>query len=649
MLNYIDYLCAVLVKLANLAFSRLPTEFALWFGRQVGRAVYYAGFPRRAFGHANLRAAFCGEKTPREIKKITKGVYKHLAEIFCEIVAFTKMDKRYIEKYIDVVNPENFLKVKGHPDGVVLLTAHFGNWELSGAVSAVRGFPLIVLAREQGMKNLNALLDRIRELKGLEVIRKGITTRYIVEALHQGKMIGMVGDQDAGKAGELIPFFGRPVSTASGSARIASRTGAYMLPAFIRRVKGPYHRLTIEEPIKIQKGEDIRPYLLKYNKLLEEHVRACPEQWLWVHKRWKTTPLKKVVILTDGKAGHLNQSEALLGLLKRYREDSGYAPDDTKADILEIKFRNRFAKILVNFLGLFSGKACQGCMRCLKACLTKESYDMLMVKYADVVIGSGSAVAGVNRIFSLENNAKSAHVMRPSVLRTKKFDMVVLPSHDGAKTTGSGNVIVTDTTPNLIDEKYLDRAAGKMSQTLRLGGKKIIGVLLGGDNSDFVLTEEATDTILNSVTSAAGKLDAEFLFTTSRRTPAFAEKRIKARLRPERRCRLLVIPNEENISHAVGGILGLADVVVVSGESASMVSEAVASGKTVIVFRLNKRKKRKSKFEKMLDNMEGKGYITTTDTEGLSEAICRSFRKPTEKRVMPEDSYNIYKYMWRLL
>jgi len=646
MRSFFDYICAVLVRAFSVLFHFLPTNFTLWIGRGCARVAYIANPERRIIGYVNLRAAFCGSKAPAELKKLNKKVYRSLVQVFFEILSLTKVNERYVDKYIDIVNPENMLNIASHPDGIILLTAHFGNWELSAMVSALKGFAPIVLAREQSMKRLNELINRLRESKGLQVVRKGITTKYIVKALHEGKIIGMVGDQNAGKTGVFMEFFGRPASTAPGTARIAQKTGAFILPAFLARIKGPYHRLVLEKPMKIEKGEDITPYLESYNRILEKYVRMYPDQWLWLHRRWKSSPLKKVIVITDGKAGHLNQALALCKELKRYREHSGYAPGDTSVEVVEVQFRNTLAKTLFRICALFSGKGCQGCMRCLRICLTSDSYENLIRKYADIVISCGSAVAGVNRIFSIENNAKSACVMKPPFVGFGRFDMAVIPRHDGKSKKG-GAVIATDTVPNLIDEDHLSEAAGKISKIAKLEKKKRIGVLLGGENSDFELTDDITEELLSNVIDAAGKLDANLLFTTSRRTSRDTETAVKNRLRPEARCKLLVIANEKNIPGAVGGILGLSDIVVTSGESASMVSEAVQSGKTVIVFRLKKKKKRPSKFERMLANLESKDYIITADASTLSDAICRASRKSGPKN-LPEDRYNVYKYMWRL-
>ncbi len=649
MLKYIDYLCAILVRLVNIIFHITPIRITLWLSRRLGAVVLCVNKDRRIIAYANIRAAFASERSPRQIKKLVKATYENLLQVFVEILSLTKVDKKYIDKYIDIRNPENMLKIKEHPDGIILLTAHFGNWELSGVTSALKGFPLVVLAREQKMKRLNGLLDKLRESKGLKVVTKGITTRYIVKSLHEGKTIGMVGDQDAGKTGIFTNFLGRPASTASGSVRFAAGTGAYILPAFIARIKGPYHKLTLEEPIKVpentKKDEDIRAYLEKYNHLLENQIRNYPTQYLWLHKRWKSTPLKKVIILDDGKPGHLNQSLSIAGKLRRYRLRNGNTLSDTEIKVIKIRFKNKTSKILFNIMSVFSGSRCQGCGKCLKFALTGESYNDLMTKYADVVISAGSAVSGVNRIFAIENNAKNAVVMKPSFLGASKFSMVVIPEHDRGLIKGK-NVIVSEIVPNMIDKESMERSAERILPLTKNAGKPRIGVLLGGDNADFALTTEITESISRALIEASERIDAEILFTSSRRTPEAQLEMLKEKLVSSGRCKLFISANNNNITGAVPGILGLSDIVVVSGESASMVSEAVASNGKVCVFSLE-RKKQRSKFDRMISAMEEKGFIKLTDPERMADSVEELYQSAGQKARNFDEDF-VYANMWRL-
>jgi len=643
----LDYICAILIRLVNVIFHILPIEFTLWLGRQCGNIAYLFNISRRAVAYANMRAAFSKDKTPAELNTLVRDAYKNLVTIIFEIMSMTKLNPKYFKKYIEMVyyNREELVEATKHKGGI-FLTAHFGNWELCAAISLLIDFPLTILAREQKMKRVNELINKLRESTGQTVVRKGITTRYILEALKNGKMIGMMGDQNAGKSGLLIDFFGRPASSAPGTMRIAQKTGVSIFPAFIVRKKGPYHTVTVEKPMRINKTEDIKPYIEKYNRLLEGYILRNPDHWLWFHKRWKATPLRKVVVLSDGKQGHLNQSLAIANLLRKYRVDSGYSHQDTEITVIEVRFKSNLRKALLKICSLFSSRYCQGCMKCLKFSLTKDSYENLMKHYADIIISSGSGIASVNRYFSIENNAKSCVIMKPSLMSLSRFSLAIIPWHDVKGAVGK-NTVVVDTVPNLVDSDYLNKSSQEVSKLARLEGKRKIGVLIGGDNADFELTPEIAREAVGNVLDAANKMDTDILFTTSRRTSKDSEILIKDLLQNEKRCKFLVIANEKNIPYTTGGILGLSDVVVVSCESASMISEAIASGKKVIVFTTKDKKTHTSKFRRMLRHLEDKGYISVVRPEELSDCLCRSFTHEGPRNI-PDDMEKTCKGFYRI-
>ncbi|NQT22187.1 MAG: mitochondrial fission ELM1 family protein [Candidatus Omnitrophica bacterium] len=643
----LDLIACLAVKMLYLIFRVIPTWIALKLGRRIGALISLVYSPRRSIGYANLRAAFCAQKSPAQIREMLRDTYKRLAETFMEILCLTKVNRKYVDKYITIENPDHFYEAKNRNKGMIYLTAHFGNWELSGMVSALMGYPLYVLAREQKMKRLNALINGLRESKGLKVVTKGITTRYIARALHEGKLVGMVADQDVGKNGVITNFFGRPVSTADGPYRFAAKTDAAILPVFMARIKGPYHRLVIGKPITIGKKEDPKPYIQLYNKTLESFATRYSDQWLWLHRRWKSSPLKKIVVLSDGKKGHLNQSLSVVESFKKYRQDRGGSPENTKVEIIEIRFKNKFFKNLLNLTSIVSGPWCQGCMQCLKRCLTKASYKRLERNYADVVISTGFSLAGVNSIYKYENNAKNAVCMKPGFLGVNKFNMVLLPWHDVRKSMGRDNVIITETTPNLMNNGYLDKAKKTFSKMIKKSKPRTIGVLFGGDNANFKYDERGTSKAIAQVIEASEKLDADILFTTSRRTSQKIEDVVKKRLGKEPRCKFLVIANEKNVPDAVGGILALSDIIVVSGESASMVSESVAAGKKTVVFKGFKKSNKVTKHEVFLNRLLDAGYLSIAKPTDLSEAIC-SIKAKIENSDMTNDKNWIYRNMWRL-
>jgi len=616
-------------------------------GRAIGRVIFLFNTERRRVCYANLRAAFCSEKAPHEIYSLTRAVFQNLSAVISEIMCLAKVDKAYVDRYVTVENIERVDAAYNKGKGVILLTAHFGNWEFSSIVGAFKGYQLHVLAREQKMKRLNALLDKLRESKGAKVVRKGITTRSILKALHDGCIIGMLADQSAGSNGVMARFFGRLASTADGPYRFAEKTGAVIVPVFTMRTYGPYTRIVVEETMEIPKGADVLSFIRRYNGMLEKYVRAYTDQWLWIHRRWKLCPEKKIVVLSDGKQGHLNQSLSLADLFSRYRAVKNLSGGRTDIEVIDVRYKNKLWKALLTLWSASASVRCQGCLKCLKYGLASSSYEKLEKTFADVVISSGFSLAGVNKIFSIENNAKNAVCMRPGLLSLKKFNMVVLARHDAGEAANGRNVIVTDSVPNLVRAEGLEKAAEELLRNCKKEHKSTIGVLIGGDNQAVSYSPGDIDKVLGGVIEAARLNGADVLVTTSRRTSALIESAAKKRLAGEPLCKLLIIANENNPPYAVNGILGASGVVVVSGESVSMVSEAVSSGRPVVVFEGTPKTNKPTKFGYFLKRLEENKCIRRSSPEHVGEAVTSALKSP----MRADPSYEkdiVYLNMWRL-
>ncbi|MCM8790939.1 MAG: mitochondrial fission ELM1 family protein [Candidatus Omnitrophica bacterium] len=624
----LDLIAYILVRALNLLFRFVPVSLTLWLGRRLGVVAFFFNKKRRVIAYANLKAAFAKEKSPHELRTITKRVYQNMVQTFMEVLNLTKVNREYVDRYVEVVNMDLIRNAANSGRGTILLTAHFGNWELSSLVSSVEGWPIMVLVREQKMKRLNELLNRLRESNGCKVIRKGMDVKNILKALQEKKIVGILADQDAGKNGMFVDFFGRPTSSHSGTMEIAKRTDSIVLPNFIVRTKGPYHKLYLEEYIDFRNTpskDAVRENLQRYMSLLERYVRQYPDQWLWLHKRWKSTPLRTVLVLNDGKAGHLNQSLAVAGQIQKARLSQGYKESDTKIVVVDVKFKNKFAKLALSLCARLANWRCQGCMLCMRACLTGQSYDTLMKTYADFVVSCGSATSAANVFMSKENNARNVIIMRPGIPGLKNFSLAVIPRHD--KPPSRKNVVETTLAPNLIDGDTMRSKGAKIRQLVRIEKSIVLGLLVGGDNAGFMLTKDSTNKIVMGVLEFCKANDAEMLATTSRRTPSESESILKARLGNNRLCKLLVVANERNIEGAVAGILELSDIIAVSGESISMVSEAIASGKKVVVFELDKKTKAVTKYERVLADLERDGYLVRTTPAGLGAALERTWKK----------------------
>jgi KDO2-lipid IV(A) lauroyltransferase len=646
----IDYIASILTRALNIIFHLLPIKADLWMGRSIGRCAFAFNKKRRLIAYANLKAAFAKEKSPQELRAITKDVYVNLVQTFSEIASLTKLNKDYVNRYVEVINMERIENAAKSGRGTLLLTAHFGDWELSSLVSALKGFPITVLAREQKMKRLNELLNRLRESKGCKVVRKGMSTKNILRELYRKNMVGILSDQDAGKKGTFVNFFGRPTSAHIGPFEIAKHTNSIILPNFIVRVNGPFHKLYLEEYIDVGQSEGkegLIEGLQRYMSLLEKYIRKHPAQWLWLHKRWKSTPKRTILVLNDGKAGHLNQSLAVARQIERARATQNYGTGDTDIVVLDVKYRSKFFRGILFFASIFASWRCHGRMSFMKMCLQSDSYGQLMKTYAEFIVSCGSSLAPVNIFMSKENNARNVVVMDPAVpLGLNKFSFVIAPKHDKIKE--GKNIIMTTLAPNLVDDKTLQEAGEKLRRDIRFEKNRAVGLLIGGDNPEFELSDNLLKKTLADVLKICESNDSDLLVTTSRRTNKAQEAIIRAALQKDPRCRLLVIANENNPQGSMAGILALSNVIVVSGESISMVSEAVSSGKKTVVFNLEKKKNGMTKHERALESLACDGYISIARSGELISLVGKALKDSSPAKKV-DDMEKIYEAMRALI
>jgi len=606
----IDSLGYILVRFLSLLFCAMPASAGLFIARRFGTLIYLINRKRRSIAYANLKAAFCREKSPAEIKRIVKGVYQNLAQVFIELLRFPVTDDNYISKFISTNGLDRVGAARSGGKGVIILAAHFGNWELPSLVGGRKGFPVTVLAREQKHTRLNELLNSYRALSGSKVIKKGLATRELIKALRANEIIGIMGDQDAGKLGTLVNFFGRPASTHPGAFVFAEKTGAPIIPIFMIRQKGPYHRLEVLEPVDSAQ---------KFSAMLEEYARKFPKQWLWVHKRWKSTPHRSIIILNDSKPGHLNQSLAVGAAIQKLREDRGYKPEDTACKIIDVKYKSGFSKVLLALCSRFCSRGCQGCMACVRFCLDEKSYKEVISSYADIVISCGSSLAPLNIFLTRECNAKNVVIMKPGLVSLGKFTLAIIPDHDRPKP--AKNILVTAGAPNRITQEQIKKESEKFLSLLNLKAVPRLALILGGDNADFQMDIGLMREVIAQIKSVSKKFGMEILATSSRRTPADVEKLLKDEFAAYPNCKLLIIANEKNMEGAIPAFLGLCDAVLVSGESMSMVSEAASSGRAVLVFPLKKKHNKPTRHENLAQELSRTGHIKLLNADKIAEGL----------------------------
>ncbi len=619
-LSFEDALILKTTKTARFLARVLPRHVWLGFLWSIGGLVYLFS-RRRQVAIKNLRAAFAQEKSRGELRRIARRSIQNMAVSLGEMLCFPEMNLSTVRRDIRFEGLEKFEPYLSKQQGLIFLTAHFGNWELLNVTASVLGYPMVVLARTQKHPRSDAYLNSFRSCKGSQVIRKGMPVREILRSLKNGKVVGILSDQDGGKNGTFVRFFGRLSSTPSGVITFAMRTGAPIFPTFGVRLDWKRHQIDVKDALVMpdpatNSEEAERIVLQQFASVLEQEIRKNPDQWLWAHRRWKSTPDRSIVILSDGKTGHLNQSLAVLEAIKEERRESGL--EHTHAHVVSVKFKNKFLEKLFNGMGiLFRGHLPFG-YRWMRFALEAPCLRELMTTYADVVISCGSSLAVLNRLVQKENSAKSLVVMRPPFC--EGFDAVIVPRHDGV--SPAKNIFATDRALSFFSGPYLEKEAGILRQDLGdWGDHKKVGLLIGGDTKELKFSQGVLRGVLEALNHFISKKDALIFATSSRRTPRWADALLKETFRGSKKCPLLVLANEANRPGVVAGILGSSDVIVVSGESISMISEAVASGKPVLVFAPSKEKSLKPKFQRFLDHLASEKQIFRVSAETIAETI----------------------------
>ena len=254
--------------------------------------VFFYFIPiRKQVVFENLRKAF-PEKEEKEIKKIAFGCYRSVIISFFEIMCMQKMDRREIINMLNVDNADLIVKSYQDGKGVILLSAHFGNWELiATSVSARINIPFHVVVKHQSNPYVDRKINGIRIKWGNEIVSLGISIRNIYKELKNKNLVAMVADQRGPADGLRIKFFGLETAIYSGPAILAIKTGAPLIYGITIRQPDFKYKVILEkinlENLPDYEEEKIKEVCQRLASFLEKYVRQNPEQWLWMHKIWK--------------------------------------------------------------------------------------------------------------------------------------------------------------------------------------------------------------------------------------------------------------------------------------------------------------------------------------------------------------------------
>jgi KDO2-lipid IV(A) lauroyltransferase len=257
--------------------------------------VYLLHFRLRRVGQRNLALAF-PEKSRRERARILRGVFTTFGRQLAEVCLFPKYTPENVSEVVVYDGFENFERALARGKGVLFLTAHVGAWELSAFAHSLHGHPLHVVMRPLDNIYLDRLTRLYRTKHGNQMIDKDDNVRGLLQAMKAGETVGILMDTNmTPPQGVFVDFFGIPACTASGMARIAMRTDAAVVPGFTIWDPGlRKYRLRFDPAIDLvctgDDDADIIANTARFTKVIEEYVRRYPDQWLWVHRRWKTRP-----------------------------------------------------------------------------------------------------------------------------------------------------------------------------------------------------------------------------------------------------------------------------------------------------------------------------------------------------------------------
>lgn len=298
---WLDYLVYLAVRGA-VAFARmLSIEQSYALARGLARLMYAVDKRHREVGLENLKMAYGDRHTAAERDQIVRGVYLHFCMMIMELLHTPgRIRLTNWRNYVTLVGFEPVLDrfLTGGP--IILLTGHYGNWELAGYLFGLYGFPTHSVARTLDNPYLDRFLRTFRERTGQKLIPKSGGYDQILDVLQSGKALSMLADQDAGQRGMFVEFFGKPASTHKAIALLAIEHQAPVVVGVARRI-GPGFRYEIRsadiiEPAEFSEtADDARLLTQRYTSALEQLIRQDPTQYLWLHRRWKHQPLRRAV------------------------------------------------------------------------------------------------------------------------------------------------------------------------------------------------------------------------------------------------------------------------------------------------------------------------------------------------------------------
>ncbi len=272
----------------------LPIKFGLRVGQCLGRLVFVTLKKAPKIALSNLDIAFGSSKSIEEKRLIARQVFENLGKSLVEVISLIKFNRRNIDEYIKCNGFETIENLIKQGRGGIVLSAHFGNWELMAHYFAIKGYKVNVIARRVRIEHFEGFLARARKRHHVNVLHRDASAKDVIALLKKNEFVGVMPDQDMDSvSGVFVDFFGRKAYTPNGPAILNFLTKVPIVPCVMVR-KDFGHEILIGEAIHLSatkdRDKDILENTQRYTRVIEDYIRQFPSQWVWFHERWKTQP-----------------------------------------------------------------------------------------------------------------------------------------------------------------------------------------------------------------------------------------------------------------------------------------------------------------------------------------------------------------------
>jgi KDO2-lipid IV(A) lauroyltransferase len=279
----------LLLLLFTLLLRAVPRRVRSAIGAGLGQAVYFIGI-RKKVTQQNISAAF-PSIPPRGIHQLTARVYRHFGTVAVSFVSVPRLRPQDVGQWIHVKGFEVLDEALALGKGAIVCSGHLGNWEIMGAIMARCGYPVTFVVTSQRNHLVEDMIDRYRMAAGIEIYKRADAVRGVLSALKRNRLVAILIDQDAHQEGAFVPFFGRLASTPRGPAVFHLRSGSPLIFAESHRLPKDQYQIIISR-FNTDGLTDADQITAGMTAILEGAIRNTPEQWLWMHRRWKSLPIE---------------------------------------------------------------------------------------------------------------------------------------------------------------------------------------------------------------------------------------------------------------------------------------------------------------------------------------------------------------------